>query len=38
MKIQATEISEIIKQRISDYESAVDIAEDTLIETSMVRG
>ena len=35
MKIQATEISEIIKQRISDYESAIDIAEvGTVIQAS----
>ena len=35
MKIQATEITEIIKQRISDYHSAVDVAEvGTVIQTS----
>ncbi len=35
MKIQATEISEIIKQKISDYESAIDIAEvGTVIQAS----
>jgi F-type H+/Na+-transporting ATPase subunit alpha len=35
MKIQATEITEIIKQRISDYQSAVDVAEvGTVIQTS----
>ncbi len=35
MKIQATEITEIIKQRIADYESKVDVAEvGTVIQAS----
>ena len=34
MKIQATEITEIIKRQIAGYESTIDIAEAAIVQAS----